>query len=119
MSKVILIKAEGVIHIMELGNDILKHLQAAVGGYIEVVPVPEPLNDVYMVCNEEGKLNDLPYNVVATLVYNYGRDAEYIDPIVGDAVIVKKGRDDLEGLEEKDVDRILPIIKEMIKNTFI
>lgn len=38
----------------------LKHLQEAVGGYIEVVyPFKEPVG---IICNEEGKLDGLPLN---------------------------------------------------------
>ena len=40
--------------------DKLEVMQAIVGGYIqEVAPFAEP---VVIVCNEEGKLQDLPYN---------------------------------------------------------
>lgn len=41
-------------------SDRLEAMQAVVGGYIEeVTPFNEP---VAIVCNEEGKLNGLPYN---------------------------------------------------------
>ena len=39
-----------------------------VGGYIEIVPI----NDhEIMVVNEEGKLNNLPVNYIASLLYKY------------------------------------------------
>jgi len=37
----------------------LKALQEAVGGYIETVTLD---NGVVLICNEEGKLRDMPYN---------------------------------------------------------
>ena len=38
----------------------LKALQEAVGGYIETVTLPE--RNLVLICNEEGKLRDMPYN---------------------------------------------------------
>lgn len=41
-------------------SDTLKAMQAVVGGHIEIVtPFTEP---VAIVCNEEGKIQNLPYN---------------------------------------------------------
>lgn len=45
--------------VTEINNE-LSALQEAVGGYIEVFPVSE---EVLIICNEEGKLNGLPFNV--------------------------------------------------------
>lgn len=66
-------------------NERLRELQRMVGGYIEVVPLPE---DQYMVLNENGKISCLPYNTTATTL---GRDAGAIMPddfVAGVAVIV-------------------------------
>ena len=38
----------------------LEALQEAVGGYIETVTLPE--HNLVLICNEEGKLRDMPYN---------------------------------------------------------
>ena len=59
----------------------LKELKAIVGGYIEIIR----MNDKYMVVNEEGKLERLPYNSTATGFYwaNVGRN----DYIVGDVLV--------------------------------
>jgi len=59
----------------------LKELQSFVGGYIEIVYLTKEL----MVVNEEGKLNNLPYNAKATDVFNRGGDF-----IVGDVLIASK-----------------------------
>jgi len=40
-------------------SDSLKNLQNTVGGYIETVTLD---NGVVLICNEEGKLRDMPYN---------------------------------------------------------
>ena len=45
-----------------------EELKEFVGGYIEIVPI----NDhEIMVVNEEGKLNNLPVNYIAALLYKY------------------------------------------------
>lgn len=45
-----------------------EELKEFVGGYIEIVPI----NDhEIMVVNEEGKLNNLPVNHIASLLYMY------------------------------------------------
>jgi hypothetical protein len=65
----------------------LAEAQALVGGLIEVFP----LNDGrIMVCNEEGKLEHLPVNVEATILFR--RTYGPVDTIVGD-VIVCQGRE--------------------------
>ena len=60
-----------------------KELNQLVGGYIEIIR----LNSRYfMVINEEGKLQNLPYNAYATILYQ-----TYVSPydyIVGNAVLV-------------------------------
>ena len=38
----------------------LKALQEAVGGYIETVTLPE--HNLVLICNEEGRIRDMPYN---------------------------------------------------------
>lgn len=43
------------------GPKSLKNLQDLVGGYIELVHLPE---NIIMVCNEEGKMMNLPVNFV-------------------------------------------------------
>ena len=47
----------------------LKALQEAVGGYIETVTLD---NGVVLICNEEGKLRDMPYNfTVRRMVHTF------------------------------------------------
>lgn len=75
----------------------LKSMQSVVGGYIETVPF---LPSVQMVCNEEGKLLDLPLN------FNL-----WGDPIVGTVFFcgLNATQDDLDSILPEEVDRILRI----------
>ena len=60
----------------------LKELQDLVGGYIQIVALPNHPGKI-LVINENGKLIDLPYNKNAS-------DLWYpTDPIVGDAVLTE------------------------------
>ena len=70
----------------------LKEAQAFVGGYVEGVAFP---NGDYLIVNEEGKLQNLPFNEEASKLWkdtfdndNYitGRD----DFVVGNAILIKK-----------------------------
>ena len=59
----------------------LEQLQKAVGGYIEIVNVDD---DKILIINEEGKLEDLPVNTMATSLYQQVHGP--IDVIVGNVV---------------------------------
>ena len=67
----------------ENGTDFsLEELKDIVGGYIEIIQLP---NKSFMVINEEGKLDNLPFNENATIIYQ-----KFIcenDYIVGDVLI--------------------------------
>lgn len=60
----------------------LEELQNVVGGYIEIVRLG---NDKLMVVNEEGKLEQLPWNNIATSIYH--RCTRALDYIAGNALI--------------------------------
>jgi hypothetical protein len=50
-------------------SDTLENLQKTVGGYIETVTLD---NGVVLICNEEGKLRDMPYNfTVRRMIHNF------------------------------------------------
>ena len=61
----------------------LKELQSFVDGYIQIVKTRD---DSLMIKNEEGKLNRLPYNEIATSLYIYGTH----DVVVGDVLVTDK-----------------------------
>lgn len=76
----------------EIGND-LKSMQDAVGGYIEAVyPFDDP---VALVCNEEGKLNNMPFNRVL-----YNSELEPVDIICGPFFICGIGEEDFTDIPE-------------------
>lgn len=79
------IKTDGSIINVEPknGKDFsLKELQGFVGGCIEIVYLP---NGDLMVVNEEGKMNDLPINMKATMAYG-------LDVIVGNVLWCNKSQ---------------------------
>lgn len=81
-----IIKANGDRMFVEPENKkefTLKELQGFVGGYIQIA---ETRDSRLIVLNEEGKLNKLPTNGIATAYYKYGKK----DVIVGDVIIINK-----------------------------
>lgn len=81
----LIVKTDGSIH--RFVYDGLSSLQDAVQGYIEAIS----LDDFTIFVNEEGKLNDLPVNPVATLFWKIELKKSGFklnDVICGDAVIL-------------------------------
>ena len=71
----------------------LKELQGYVGGYIQIVPLP---NGEELVINEEGKLDGLPTNQLATSIwkkaYPISKYPENNDElVVGNALVISEG----------------------------
>ena len=85
-----------------LAQEILEPLDS---GYIEVVH-PKGLPDPYcMIVNEEGLLQNLPWNLFGSFLYG---TIYHGNPIVGDIVILKEGfttpgERDFIGLDEDDI----------------
>ena len=80
-----LIKSNGqTIPISIPEEETLKFMQDKVGGYIEMVESSQDPN-LYVICNEEGKLNNLPIHYKATVLHRF----KY-DPLVGDVIICSK-----------------------------
>jgi hypothetical protein len=81
-------------YLKEIPNT-LEALKDIVGGYIEMVRLPFDL-DLILICNEEGKLMNLP----ATL--NLGHDV-----ICGNFLIARdKGDGDITSLTKYDIDKL-------------
>ena len=79
-TKIKVLKVEPMKHPEEvILNNTLCALQAAVGGLIEIINLED---DVYLLCNEEGKLIDLPGNrrigddIIAGTFYVCGSDKD-------------------------------------------
>lgn len=77
-----ILKSNGdVVEVSPMGKHFsLAEMQEIVGGNIEMVFLP---NHMVMVVNEEGKLYDLPFNIMATLIMKKYSD----DFVVGNVLI--------------------------------
>ena len=83
-------------------DNTLEAMQEIVGGYIETVPINE---NIVLVCNEEGKLKNLPKN--RDLVWKLGEvDGKQLivhrDTICGDAFICGKKDDEFRSLTARE-----------------
>jgi hypothetical protein len=76
----------------------LKTMQGLVNGYIEVVPL---CSEFVLVCNEEGKLQDLEPNFALKMS----------DVVCGDAFICKSNGENLIGLTDDDILYLECVIK--------
>lgn len=89
--KLIILKADGKRNEIEVDGRApsLKELQNGVGGYIELVPMFKTFEGepCFVFCNEEGKLNDLPFNEAATVAWANAIGSPINDVLVGDVVI--------------------------------
>ena len=96
--KALSITTTEIVSLIEIPEtDSLSQMQAAVGGYIEVLGLNA---GVSMVLDEEGKLKGRPLNNIAVrLTQHYAVGLRPGDMIVGDVLLI--GNDD-EG-EERDV----------------
>ena len=65
----------------------LEELKEIVGGYIEIVRLKE---NRFMIVNEDGKLNNLPYNKKATGLFRLRNNTD--DFIVGDTLVCHTNR---------------------------
>ena len=84
-----LIKASGEVETIKPKNGTdfsLEELQGYVGGYIEIVQLHKENTGNIMVVNEEGKINNLPINHIASVLYGLR------DTIVGDVVVCKSNQ---------------------------
>ena len=55
----VVVKRPGELAYITNISDSLKNLQNTVGGYIETVTI---VSDTVIICNEEGRIKNLPYN---------------------------------------------------------
>ena len=92
MSVIIKRTDEAIGHSTNISTS-LRNLQKTVGGYIETVTIPkemlpdelDPDGDLVIICNEEGRLMDLPYNCTA---FGYS--------FVGDIILIGMNGDDFD-----------------------
>jgi hypothetical protein len=99
--KVITISTLGEVAVAEMPSETeYNFLNTSVGGWIEMVRLERELEGVILWVNEEGKIDGLPYNDLATLVWemSYGQT----DIIVGNAVLTGDTDDEGETLSLTD-----------------
>ena len=77
----------------------LKPLQECVEGFIEVIQPFEDQN-VALICNEEGKINGLPFNRAL-----YDEDGDITDFIAGSFLLVGVEGEDFISLNKEQLDR--------------
>lgn len=76
----------------------LAELQHFVGGYIEVLELSD---GTLMYLNEDGKLNELPYNPVADEIAHRLTGIAWNDGIVGDVLIATEEESGRHGEDEE------------------
>ena len=100
--RVVAVRPRTAPEVIEIENE-LEPMQEFVGGYIEI------LDRVYiggkrfvLVCNEEGKLNDLPLGRVI-----FDDDGNLIDIIYGNFFITKEDGDEFGSLNDEEIEIVL------------
>lgn len=105
--KIVILEPDKPARITEVGED-LASMQAVVGGYIQVIPayaVPGGKvlsRELLLVLNEEGKLDDLPYN------FKIWDGADYI---AGTCFICKENEDEMVGLSDEEANQIVSLFE--------
>lgn len=89
------IKADGTLSESQVKPNDLTAMQAAVGGYIESVPYWDSFlhngqpRRCWAICNEEGKIQGLPDNLIATtLWFQNVPSMKGRDILVGDVALI-------------------------------
>jgi len=112
MEKVIRITTDNHIQLAEVEEVDYDLLSSSVNGLVELVSIDR---DVDMWLNEEGKLLNLPTNIIATILWN--KVFNNPDIIKGD-IIITGGADDMGnsvGLSDESLTSILMAIEDGIK----
>lgn len=104
MSKSVIIKSNGIMELKSLDN--LQDLQKTVGGNIEAIYCKD-FGTGYI--NEEGKLENLPVNIIATMIWAKTNEWKEIhDVLVGDVIFT--GEVDKEGNTKDISDKFIDLI---------
>lgn len=107
--KAIVVTPEGSVEEIDFSEDSLTVLQTAVGGWVQAV---EMFPTLTLWVNEEGKLNNLPYNIYASKMWEQ-RFGVGTDIIVGNAVFTGGGDEegDTLGLSDEQVELLKRFVK--------
>ena len=98
--KVVAVRPRTAPEVIEIENE-LKPMQELVGGYIETLPIRIFGRNFIVVCNEEGKLNDLPLGRVL-----FDDDDNLVDLIYGN-FFVTKGVEEFASLDDEEIKIVL------------
>ena len=102
--KVVAVRPRTAPEVIEIENT-LEASQKFVGGYIEALPFRIRGKNVLIVCNEEGKLNDLPLGRVLFDDYD-----NLVDLIFGNFYVTKEDEEDRENfgsLNDEEIEIVL------------
>lgn len=116
--KAVTISANSIMDVIDVphnGTPLYEQMHKAVGGYYQNV-YPRRLPSKYvMVVNEEGLLLGLPYNPIASYLYEQDKHGR---PIVGNVIILKMGYYDCEpdvvGMTDVEVEEIKKLLSKFI-----
>jgi hypothetical protein len=105
------IKTDGTLERLDLSvsDQELGNLQSAVGGYVQAIDLSDTMT---MWMNEEGKLVGLPYNGIATALWE-ARFGVGTDVIMGNAVFTGTPDEDGETttISESDLQRLSELVE--------
>ena len=86
--KGILVTTDNMAEIRDFEAPLYKTIGEAVGGYIEIVHPMGLADPLVMVVNEEGLIQELPMNMLGSLLYGTHMHGS---PIAGNIVVMKTG----------------------------
>lgn len=96
-----IVRSSGTVEILEVTEHSYKLFREIVGGPIESVPYWNEWAGLpcVVLCNEEGKLTDEPFNAVATAMWYDKVPRMYgVDALYGDVVIIQGDREFMQTL---------------------
>jgi len=111
MEKVIHISTNNTVEVREVDSIEYDTLYEAVNGLVELVSINK---DIDMWLNEEGKVNGLEPNIIASLIWN--KVFPNFDVVMGD-VIITGGADDegnTVGLSDQSIQDVMALIQDGI-----
>lgn len=111
--KTIKVTTDNTISVIDVDFDDFRAIQKEVGGYFETVKTKKMFDyfqePIMMIVNEEGRIEQLPYNKLGSYFY----DTDYHEcPIVGDLILAVPSDEDILGLENAE------LVKEKLLNSF-
>lgn len=115
--KGILIKSNNSISVLDMVPPYDESIRTSIDGYMEIVH-PRGLERPYcMVVDEEGLIKDKEINLVGCVLYETYKHGS---PISGDILILREFFNDfgwdLEGLNDNDINLLLPQFKNIVKS---